>query len=90
MDYWAVDFDYESRPAIVRIRDDATGEVREERTGDHIFENEWQSFRGRGGGGKMEWESAWTPLPKGARRKAAVKVVDIFGNDTTRILEVSG
>ena len=90
VDYWAVDFDYESRPAIVRIRDDATGEVREERTGDHIFENEWQSFRGRGGGGKMEWESAWTPLPKGARRKAAVKVVDIFGNDTTRILEVSG
>lgn len=90
VDYWAVDFDYESRPAIVRIRDDATGEVREEGTGDHIFENEWQSFRGRGGGGKMEWESAWTPLPKGARRKAAVKVVDIFGNDTTRILEVSG
>ena len=87
VDYWAVDFDYESRPAVVRIRDDATGDIREEKTGDHIFENEWQSFRRRRG--KMEWESAWEKLPPGARRKAAVKVVDIFGNDTTRILEVS-
>ena len=87
VDYWAVDFDYESRPAVVRIRDDATGEVREEETGDHIFENEWQSFRRRRG--EMEWESAWEKLPLGARRKVAVKVVDIFGNDTTRILEVS-
>ena len=88
VDYWAVDFDYESRPAVVRIRDDATGDVREEETGDHIFENEWQSFRGRGEG-KMEWESAWVKLLPGVRRKVAVKVVDIFGNDTTRILEVS-
>ena len=88
VDYWAVDFDYESRPAVVRIRDGATGEIREEETGDHIFENEWQSFRGRGKG-EMEWESAWEKLPPGARRKVAVKVVDIFGNDTTRILEVS-
>ena len=88
VDYWAVDFDYESRPAVVRIRDDATGEVQEEETGDHIFENEWQSFRGRGGGG-MEWESSWAELPPETRRKVAVKVVDIFGNDTTRILEVS-
>lgn len=92
VDYWAVDFDYESRPAIARILDDATGDIREEETGDHIFENEWQSFRGGNGrnGVKMEWDSAWVELPSGARRKVAVKVVDIFGNDTTRILEVLG
>ena len=87
VDYWSVDFDYESRPAIVRIRSDADGEVREEPTGDYVFENEWQSFRARSGK-DMEWESEWQDLPRDKERKAAVKVVDIFGNDTMKILEV--
>ena len=86
VDYWSVDFDYESRPAVVRIWSGAGGEVREEPTGDYVFENEWQSFRGQGSA--MEWESEWRETPPDGGRKAAVKVVDIFGNDTMKILEV--
>jgi hypothetical protein len=49
-------------------------------TGDFIFENEWQSFRTK----KDRLLEPVTPpheVPAG-RRKIAVKVVDIFGNDT--------
>ena len=51
IDYWAVDFDYHSRPeTIIVTLPDATGRMvdRPQRTGGFIFENEWQSFRTRG------------------------------------------
>jgi len=50
-------------------------------------ENEWQSFRTKKER-KLELVSAEKEVFKG-RRKIAVKVVDIFGNDTTRVIEVS-
>ena len=56
------------------------------RTGDYIFENEWQSFRTKKER-KLELTSVYHEVPSG-RRKVAVKVVDIFGNDTMTILEV--
>lgn len=62
IDYWAVDFNYESKREIIRvpIEPESQGSLGgmeagklplstyEERwTGDYIFENEWQSFRTR-------------------------------------------
>jgi hypothetical protein len=91
IDYWAVDFDYSSRPeTIVITLPDATGRMvdRRQRTGGYIFENEWQSFRTRRDR-KLELESAPYEYPAKGKYKIAVKVIDIFGNDTTKVVEVS-
>ncbi len=45
IDYWAVDFNFENKREIIRIKSEATGEWEEVWTGEYIFENEWQSFR---------------------------------------------
>ncbi|MGH8558373.1 MAG: DNA methyltransferase, partial [Methylococcales bacterium] len=62
------------------------GRFEEVWTGDYIFENEWQSFRTRKDR-KLELKSVYQEVMPG-RRKIAVKVVDIFGNDTMTIIEV--
>ena len=101
IDYWSVDFDYESKREIVRVRKLPVGqaalqgmepsqmeleEYEEVATGEFIFENEWQSFRTKQDR-TLELKSvAHECLP--GRRKIAVKVVDIFGNDTMTILDV--
>ena len=85
IDYWAVDFDYESRKEIVRVNNDA-GEVEEKPTGEFVFENEWQSFRTRRDR-EIELKSVEHECQKG-RRKIAVRVVDIFGNDVMKVVEV--
>ncbi len=87
VDYWSVDFNMESRKEIVRSLDPDTQEEKEEWTGGYIFENEWQSFRTKKDR-KLELISAEKEVSPG-RRKIAVKVVDIFGNDTTRVIEVN-
>lgn len=87
IDYWAVDFDFENRKEIVRITE-ADGSEREAWTGGYIFENEWQSFRTRQDR-RLELTSAAHEYPKKGRYKIAVKVIDIFGNDTTKVVEVS-
>ena len=40
IDYWSVDFDFESKREIVRVRNEETGEWEERWTGDYVFENE--------------------------------------------------
>ena len=87
VDYWSVDFDMESKKEIVRTIDPETEKEKEEWTGGYIFENEWQSFRTKKDR-KLELMSAAKEVSKG-RRKVAIKVVDIFGNDTTRVIEVN-
>jgi len=87
IDYWAVDFNFESKREIVRVRNEDSGEWEERWTGDYIFENEWQSFRTRKER-KLELTSVFHECTPG-RRKLAVKVVDIFGNDTMTIVDVS-
>ncbi len=87
VDYWSVDFNMENRKEIIRLIDPDTQEEKEEWTGDYIFENEWQSFRTKRDR-KLELISAEKEVSKG-RRRIAVKVVDIFGNDTTRVIEVN-
>lgn len=89
VDYWAVDFDYENKRELIRIKDDETGEVREEWTGDYVFENEWQSFRIKKDR-TLELESPPHELRTDKPKvKVAVKVVDIFGNDTMTIVEIA-
>ena len=87
IDYWSVDFDFESKREIIRVRHPETDEWEEQWTGDYIFENEWQSFRT-----KKDRSLELTSVPhecEPGRRKIAVKVVDIFGNDTMTIVEVT-
>ena len=87
IDYWSVDFDFENKREIVRVQNPDSGEWEEVWTGDFIFENEWQSFRTKKNR-KLEFTSVYHECTPG-RRKLAVKVVDIFGNDTMTIVEVT-
>ena len=103
IDYWAVDFNFESKREIVRIPSDKMKQVQipgmeqpeqvelpeyeEVWTGDYIFENEWQSFRTKKDR-SLELTSVFHECTPG-RRKLAVKVVDIFGNDTMTVVEVT-
>jgi DNA modification methylase len=88
IDYWSVDFDFESKREIERYKNAVTGEIEEHWTGDYIFENEWQSFRTKRDR-SLELKSVFHECGKSGRRKIAVKVVDIFGNDTMTIVDVS-
>lgn len=87
IDYWAVDFNYESKREIIRQQEPETGEWKEVWTGDYVFENEWQSFRTRKDR-SLELTSVAHECKPGPR-KLAVKVVDIFGNDTMTIVDVN-
>lgn len=87
IDYWSVDFDFENKREIVRVKNEASGEIEEIWTGDFIFENEWQSFRTKKDR-KLELVTPYYDCKPG-RYKIAVKVVDIFGNDTMKIIEVT-
>jgi DNA modification methylase len=87
IDYWAVDFNFENKREIIRVKNEASGEWEEIWTGDYIFENEWQSFRTKSDR-SLELTSVAHECLTGSR-KVAVKVVDIFGNDTMTIIEVT-
>jgi DNA modification methylase len=85
IDYWSVDFDYESKPEVIKFKKD-DGSIEEVWTGNYVFENEWQSFRTKDDK-KLELVSSEKEVLSG-KTKVAVKVVDIFGNDTIKVLEV--
>ena len=88
IDYWSVDFDYESKPEVIKFKTE-DGKIKEEWSGNYVFENEWQSFRGKGqkGDKRLELKSSEKEITTG-KTKVAVKIVDIFGNDTMKVLEV--
>jgi site-specific DNA-methyltransferase (adenine-specific)/adenine-specific DNA-methyltransferase len=110
VDYWAVDFNYESRKEIIKVpRGTGIGGVQgflpgqtpaqrsldltvvdfEERwTGAYIFENEWQSFRTRKNR-ELELVSAKHTYAAPGRYVIAVKVIDIFGNDTMTLMPIT-
>jgi hypothetical protein len=85
IDYWSIDFNFESRPEIIRVLED--GVECEKATGRFIFENEWQSFRTTNDR-TLELSSAWHTYSAAGTYGVAVKVIDIFGNDTTRVFKV--
>lgn len=108
VDYWAVDFDYESRKEIISVpvgsgfrEPQATfeglegpqselelPEFEERWTGSYIFENEWQSFRTRQNR-DLELITAEHTYAEPGRYTVAVKVIDIFGNDTMTLVPVN-
>ena len=107
VDYWAVDFDYESRKEIVKVHKSlgvaepratyGTGartvtidpnDFEEQWTGGYIFENEWQSFRTRQSR-ELELKTAPHVYSRAGRYIVAVKVIDIFGNDTMTLVPVN-
>lgn len=107
VDYWAVDFDYESRREIIQVpvgtgisgvatlpglegpQGELTLPAFEERwTGAYIFENEWQSFRTRHNR-DLELITAEHTYAEPGRYTVAVKVIDIFGNDTMTLVPVN-
>lgn len=103
VDYWAVDFNYESRKEIVKVaknmglENELPGvviageellEFEERWTGAYIFENEWQSFRTRQNR-DLELTSSSHVYDKPGRYVIAVKVIDIFGNDTMSLVPVT-
>lgn len=103
VDYWAVDFDYQSRKEIIKVPRslDIEGhlpglepaqaslvEFEERWTGGYIFENEWQSFRTRRSR-DLELVTAEHTYERPGRYTVAVKVIDIFGNDTMTLVPVS-
>jgi adenine specific DNA methylase Mod len=85
IDYWSVDFDFESKKEVIKKIDG--NKEKEEWTGNYIFENEWQSFRTKKDR-TLELTTSLKEIPKG-KIKIAVKVVDIFGNDTTKVIDVN-
>jgi len=85
---------HSSSPSSPRLSDSAretsspsSPEYEEVWTGDYVFENEWQSFRTKKDR-SLELTSVFHECTTG-RRKIAVKVVDIFGNDTMTILDIN-
>ena len=63
-------------------------EYEERWTGSYIFENEWQSFRTRKNR-ELELTSAPHTYTNAGRYTVAVKVIDIFGNDTMTLVPVN-
>lgn len=57
-------------------------------TGGYIFENEWQSFRTRQSR-DLELTTALHTYDRPGRYTVAVKVIDIFGNDTMTLVPVN-
>jgi len=104
VDYWAVDFHYESRKEVIKVAktmgvdgelpgvvDSASGEFiefEERWTGAYIFENEWQSFRTRRDR-DLDLTTAIHKYDKPGRYTVAIKVIDIFGNDTMTLVPVT-
>lgn len=86
IDYWAIDFNYEDKKEIIKIKN-YKGETEEKWTGNYLFENEWQSFRTKKNP-KLEFTSIAHEYKQPGKYKVMVKVVDILGIDTSKILEV--
>ncbi len=86
VDYWAIDYNYEDKREIIRITDE-NGNVREEWTGNYIFENEWQSFRTKQSP-MLELTAPPHLYDRPGRYKIMVKVVDILGIDTSKVIEI--
>ena len=85
IDYWAVDFDFESqRENVTEVID---GKEKTIWTGRYIFENQWQDFRTRSNR-ELKLTSDEHIYSTPGDYKIAVKVVDIFGNDTTKVVKI--
>jgi DNA modification methylase len=86
IDYWAIDFNYEDKQEIIKFKNEA-GEIEEQWSGNYLFENEWQSFRTKRNQ-TLEFTSVEHEYEQSGTYKIMVKVVDILGIDTSKVIEV--
>ena len=86
IDYWAIDFNYEDKKEIIKVKNEQ-GEIEENWTGNYLFENEWQSFRTKKNP-TFEFTSVAHEYEQSGKYKIMVKVVDILGIDTSKIIDV--
>jgi len=54
---------------------------------DEVFHNQWQAYRTRDEPA-LATQSDWHEYPAAGRYAIVVKIIDIFGNDTTKLAEV--
>jgi len=83
IDYWPVDFDYKNKREIIQV--EKNGDSDEVWMGNHLFENEWQSFRTRQDR-SLDLESVEHKYDKPGKYKIAVRVVYILGKDNLKLL----
>ena len=86
VDYWAIDFNYEDKKEIIKVKNE-NGETEERWSGNYLFENEWQSFRTKKNP-TLEFTSIPYEYKTPGIYKIMVKVVDILGIDTSKIIEI--
>jgi hypothetical protein len=55
---------------------------------DDVFHNEWQAYRTRDSPA-LAIQSDWHEYPGPGRYAIVIKIIDIFGNDTTKLAEVT-
>jgi adenine-specific DNA-methyltransferase len=93
IDYWAIDFNYEDKKEIIKVPiplSAAEGQgvrFEEKWSGNYLFENEWQSFRTKKNT-TLEFTSIAHEYKTAGKYKIMIKVVDILGIDTSKIIEV--
>lgn len=87
IDYWAIDFNYEDKKEIIKIHNEKD-EIEEKWTGNYLFENEWQSFRTKKNP-TLEFTCIPHEYKESGKYKIMVKVVDILGIDTSKIIEIN-
>lgn len=86
VDYWAIDYNYEDKREII-CKTDENGKEHEEWTGNYIFENEWQSFRTKQSP-TLELTAPPHLYDRAGHYKIMVKVIDILGIDTSKVIDV--
>ena len=85
IDYWAVDFEYGKTEFVQVAREDGT--YSEHWRPEPVFFNQWQAYRTRKER-SLELVSSAHVYPDAGSYQIAVKVLDVFGNDTTKVIPV--
>ncbi len=88
VDVLAFKFEMGLFPAVLEESKQKGIEVEERWTGAYIFENQWQSFRTRRDR-DLQMTTVTHTYPKLERYTVAIKVIDIFGNDTMTLVPVN-
>ncbi len=72
VDYWSVDWDYERLRSL---------------DGEPVFQNDWQTFRTKKNP-KLELQTPAHAYAEKGKYLILVKIIDIFGNDTSKVIEI--
>lgn len=87
IDCWSIDFDFGRASDVVNRKNAEGGEIEENGGDGFVFENMWRSFRTRKDR-SLELTSVFHEYREGGRKRIAVRVTDVFGNDHVSVIEV--